>query len=71
MGQEQVVDAGGVEAEVGGIVLLDLMAALVQAAVDQDAGALDLQQVAGAGDLLCGPVKGKFHCVCSPGPEGG
>jgi hypothetical protein len=55
--QQQKVDARRIKAEVIGVLFLEFPAALVKAAVNQDAFAGALQQVAGAGHTLCGTVK--------------
>ena len=57
VGQQQVVDAGGIEAEGGRVLFIEFPPALVHAAVDENplAGAFD--HVAGAGDALIGAVE--------------
>ena len=57
VGQQQEVDCRGVEAEGLGILLIELAPALIHAAVDQDAAAGALDQVAGAGDAAVGAVE--------------
>ena len=57
MGQQQNINARRIKPEVVGIVFLQLTTALVKTAVNQDALAGTLEQMTGAGDILCGPVE--------------
>ena len=66
VGEQDDVDLRRIEAKVARVFLLDLPAALIEAAIDQDRPARRLQQVAGAGDAAIGAVEGEFH-VAAPG----
>ena len=61
MRQKYEIDALGVESEVFGIVIGELTAALVHAAVDQEASASAFNQMAGAGNALRGTVELDLH----------
>ena len=67
MGQQQDVDGLRVEAEIGGVLLVDLASALEQAAVHQDAQPADLHQVAGAGHCPVRAVERQPHVFSSSG----
>jgi hypothetical protein len=58
MGEQYVVDTGGIKAERFGIFLVEFSAALMEPAVDQDPlpGAFD--QMTGARDTSIGTMKG-------------
>ena len=58
VGDEQNVDAAGGKGEVA---VVQLIAPLLQAAVNEDLLAVDLQTVAGACHAAVGPVKVQFH----------
>jgi hypothetical protein len=58
MGQQYVVDAGGIEAEWCGIILVNLATALMEPAVDQDAFPSAFHQMTGTGDTAIGAMKG-------------
>ena len=68
MRQQQEVDACGIEPQLGGVLFLQFAPALEHAAVDQQALAGALEQVAGTGDVAVGAVEGKFHHA-APGPK--
>ena len=61
MGEQHIVDGGGVEAERSGILLVQFAAALMQPAIDQDALARAFDQMTGAGDTAIGAMKGQFQ----------
>ena len=61
VGEQEKVDAGGVEAEVAGVLLLDLARALIEAAIDQQPLARAFQQMTGAGDAPVGAVEREPH----------
>jgi hypothetical protein len=65
--QQHEIDRGGIEAELGGIALLHRIAALEQAAIDEDALAAAFEQMARAGDLARGSVAGQrdHGALCS------
>jgi len=63
MGQQDVVDAGGIEAERPGIFLVQLAAALIQPAVDQDSLARTFNQVTGAGDTAICSMERYFQAA--------
>ncbi|OIQ66727.1 hypothetical protein GALL_517000 [mine drainage metagenome] len=61
VGEQHIIYGGRVEAEGLAVLFVQLMSALIHAAVDQDilAGAAD--HVAGAGDAAVGAMKGYVH----------
>ena len=74
VGQQDVVDAGGIKAKRTGIFLIKLTTALIQPAVDQNSlpGAFD--QMTGSGDAAIGSMEGYFQltlpniCQAEPAP---
>jgi len=66
MGQKHAIDRGGVEAEGLGILEVERPAALMEAAIDQDALAGGLDQMARAGDVLGRAVKRYSHLRVAP-----
>ena len=58
MGQQYVVDAGGIKAERSGIFLVQLAATLMEPAVDQDPLPSTFDQMTGARDTAIGAVEG-------------
>ena len=58
VGDEQNIDAAGSESE---ITVVELVASLLQSAVDEDLLAVDLQAVARPRHAAVGPVKVQFH----------
>ena len=58
VGDQNVVDGIGGK---GQLVVVDLIPPLLQAAVDEDALAVDLQAVTAAGDTLVRSVKTQLH----------
>ena len=63
--QQQEINRRGIEAEVAGVLLVELAAALIEAAVDQHARARAFDKMAGAGDAPVGAVEGYFHGLLS------
>ena len=63
VGEEDRVDARGVEAEGLGVLLLELASALVEPAVDQHAAPGALDEMAGAGDAAIGAVERKLQAI--------
>src|SRR5579864_2089424 len=60
--QHHCVDRTRVEAEFGGILLVEVAATLDHAAIDEDAAAATrLDQVTRPGDAAVGAVEGQFH----------
>ena len=59
--QEEVIDLGRIEAEILGVLLVDLPGALVQAAVDQHAFSVAFDQVTGTGNAAISAMKGNVH----------
>jgi hypothetical protein len=57
MCQQYVVDAGGIEAEWRGIFLVQLAAALMEPAVNQDTLAGTFDQMTGPGDTAIGTME--------------
>ena len=66
VGQQQYVDRRRVEAERRGVFVVEVAAALEEAAVDEDALAAGLDQVARAGDVAIGAVERNLHVALSP-----
>jgi len=62
MGEQYIVNAGGIEAKFRSIVLIEFMTALKQAAVDQDFLSGTFKHVTGTGDVAICAVEGEFHC---------
>ena len=58
MGQQYVVDGGGIKAEWCGIFLVQLAATLMQPAVDQYPLPSTFDQMTGAGDAAIGTMEG-------------
>ena len=58
MGQQYVVDGGGIKAEWSGIFLVQLAATLMEPAVDQDPLPSTFDQMTGAGDTAIGTMEG-------------
>ena len=58
MGQQYVVDGGGIKAERSGIFLVQLAATLMEPAVDQDPLPSTFDQMTGAGDAAIGTMEG-------------
>ena len=63
--QKHDVDAGRIEAERMAVFLLQLAAALIQTAIDQDALARTFDQMTRAGDGARGAVKRNFQSKLS------
>ena len=66
VGEQHVVDGGGIKAERSGVLLVQLAATLMQPAIDEDALARAFDQMTGAGDAAIGAVKGQLQ-VTLPG----
>jgi hypothetical protein len=60
VGEQYVVDGGGVKAENSGIFLVQFAATLMQPAIDKDALARAFDQMTGARDTAIGPWKDNF-----------
>ena len=74
MSQQYIVNAGGVKAERFGVLLVQLAAALIHPAVDQDPLPGAFNQMTGTSDVAIRSVKGYFQvtlpCTRSFRPNG-
>ncbi len=63
VGQQYVVDAGGIKAERPGVFLIQFAATLIQPAVNQDPLPGTFNQMTGASDVAIRSVKGYFQVI--------
>jgi hypothetical protein len=61
MGQQHEIDAGRVEAEIGGVFFVKVAAALEHAAIDQKPPSAAFDHMAGSGDAPIGAMKRQLH----------
>ena len=66
VGQQQRVDRRRVEAERRRVFVVEVAAALEEAAVDENALAAGLDEMARAGDVAIGAVEGDLHVAIAP-----
>ena len=71
VGQQHKIDAGGVEAEIVGILLVEIAAALQHATVDKQMPPAAFDHMARAGDAAVGAVKRQLHLPSSTLAPGG
>ena len=65
--EQQRVNRRGVEAERRSVLVVEVAAALEEAAIDENALAAGLDEMARAGDVAVGAVERDFHDGCAPG----
>ncbi len=63
MGKQEQVDRARIKAEIFGIFLIEFVATLKHAAVDEYPLTLGLEQVTGASNVTVSAVEGEFHGI--------